>query len=156
MRLLFVLGLLIQVGAYAVEQSAAPVQTVSDAKASIDEKGIDYLKLRDPFKPPTIELAVEKAKSPLETFSADQFKMVGVVTGPDRIKAMLLGPDGKSYFVHERSHIGIRKGIVKRIEEDSVLVIEKIPNELGSDENIETVLRLPEEKKVQSGGSNGG
>ena len=60
---------------------------------------------------------------------------------------MLQGPNGKSYFVAEGMAIGFRKGIIRKITHESVLVREQVLNVLGQEENVDSELRLPDEGK---------
>ena len=132
---------------------SAPVWAAPDFGASTGESAIpdDYLKLRDPFKRPPLKAGDVTPKSDLEAFSVEQFKMVGVIAG-DRTLAMLVAPNGKTYFVSERMKIGLRKGIITRITPKSVKVLEKIINVLGKEESVDYEIPLPPEYTKQSTG----
>jgi Tfp pilus assembly protein PilP len=106
----------------------------------------DMLKLRDPFKR-TIRALVKSDVTDLEKYSIDQFRMLGMVTGPDRIKAALLAPDGKTHFVTERMKIGTRDGKITKITPNAVHVREHIVNVLGVEEPIETEIRFNNNRK---------
>lgn len=110
----------------------------------------NLLKIRDPFRKPEIKSAESQPLSELEVFPLDQFKMTGFVSGPDRPKAMLVGPNGKTYFVAEKMRIGVRKGIVKKITEESIMVREKFVNIFGQEEEADSIIKLSAES------SNGG
>jgi Tfp pilus assembly protein PilP len=114
----------------------------------------EMMKLRDPFKMP--ELAHGDTVSELETIPLEKFKMVGVVTGPKHVKAMLIGPDGKIFYVGEKTHIGVRKGTIKKISSRAVFVEEKIVNILGQEEVMVTEIKLVDlnkDKGTLPGGS---
>ena len=100
------------------------------------------LKVRDPFRRPDVVAENVGALSPLERFPAADFQMIGVLTGPEKMRAMVLGPDKKTHFVAERMKIGQRHGIVRRITPDSILVRERIVNVFGEEESVDTELPL--------------
>jgi hypothetical protein len=107
--------------------------------------------VRDPFKKPMIAKVGVKPRSELESFPVEKFKLIGIVTGPKRLRAMLQGPTGTSYFVAEGMAIGMRKGVIRKITTEAVLVRERVVNILGQEENVETELHLPEEGKNLGG-----
>jgi Tfp pilus assembly protein PilP len=111
----------------------------------------EVTRIRDPFKKPTIKKSVDKPRSDLEMYSVDQFKLVGVVTGPRKLRAMIKGPNEKAYFVAEGMAIGQRKGVISKITTTSLTVRERIVNVLGQEEAVDTQLLLPEEGKGAAG-----
>ncbi len=137
----------------ANEVAPAKNQKAASSKplASIE----DILKIRDPFRGPALEgdgLGDEMGGG-LESFPASDFKLLGVVTGPKRFKAMVLAPNGKTYFVATKDHIGIRKGTVERILSDRLIVRERVTNLIGQEEHIFTAIvmnkdRLNPEEKI--------
>lgn len=102
----------------------------------------DVSQLRDPFKKPILQYKKKVMKTPLEKFASESFKLVGVMTGPERLRAMLMAPDGKSYFVAEKTRIGVNNGVILRITPDKVMVREKVKNELGAKENVDIEIRF--------------
>ncbi len=108
-----------------------------------------FLRIRDPFKRPNLQAELGSPKSELELFATEQFKMVGAISGPDKKRAMLLGPDGKNYLVSENTKIGTRKGVILKITASAVQVREKVINILGEEEpvNIDLVLGGETDKK---------
>jgi hypothetical protein len=100
------------------------------------------LSIRDPFKAPEIQSADETPKGPLERIPIDRFKLLGVITGPDRFRAMLQDPDGQTHLVSERMKIGNRQGVVKKITSKGLWIQEKVVNVLGQEEKVDTVLKL--------------
>ncbi|MGK5084963.1 pilus assembly protein PilP [Bdellovibrionota bacterium FG-1] len=109
----------------------------------------DMMNMRDPFKRPTIKAEVIH-RTPLEMYPLDQIKMLGVVTGPNKMRAMMGTPDGKTHFVAERAKVGVRQGVIMKITADLIRVREKIINVLGQEENVDTDILLPPEAKVQA------
>jgi Tfp pilus assembly protein PilP len=109
--------------------------------------------IRDPFKRPPLP-QVERALSELETFAIEELKMTGVVTGPSQTKAMILAPNGKTYFVAENARIGNRKGIVDHISPEAVHVIEKAINLMGKEEIVPAEIKLVAPAHPSGGGEN--
>jgi Tfp pilus assembly protein PilP len=116
----------------------------------------DVLKVRDPFKRPVLTTSKGKPKGDLELFAVEQFKLVGVITGPMKIRAMVEAPNGKTYFVSEKQKIGQRNGVVKKITPLAVLVRETMVNVVGREEEIDFEIRLPEDLKAQAAPGSGG
>jgi Tfp pilus assembly protein PilP len=112
------------------------------------------LSIRDPFKAPDIQAADETPKGPLERIPLDRFKLLGVITGPDRFRAMLQDPEGQTHLVSERMKLGNRQGVVKKITSKGLWVQEKVVNVLGQEEKVDTVLKLDAlGKTVQEAGA---
>jgi hypothetical protein len=68
------------------------------------------------------------------------------LTGPARLKAMIVAPNGKTYFVSESQKIGTRDGVIRKITTKAVLVREKIVNVIGREETIDFEIRLPSDR----------
>ncbi|MEO5971335.1 MAG: pilus assembly protein PilP, partial [Bdellovibrionia bacterium] len=109
-------------------------------------------KLRDPFKMSEAEIKVSEAKTDLERYPIGEFKLVGVLTGPKHIRAMLLAPDGKTYFVSERAKIGVSGGIVHRIAPDGIQIREKVVNAIGEVENMDSMIKMASADKSKGSG----
>ena len=105
----------------------------------------DLTSVRDPFKKPLIIKEKVEPKTDLEQYASDQYKMVGVITGLDHLRAIVVDPSGKTHFVGEQMRIGLRRGIVKKIMPNSIKVREKMINVVGQEENIDIEIRLPAE-----------
>lgn len=154
-RLPVLVGCLFAAQVACAAESAVPAAASSpDAAEKTGPTPEELLKLRDPFKRPAISAALSVQKSELERFPVEQFKMVGITTGPDKLRAMIVDPNGKTYFVSERERIGVRSGFIRRISVEGIIVREKITNVLGKEENIDFEMKLPPEKK--SAGNTGG
>lgn len=102
----------------------------------------DLIHVRDPFKRPDAAVVNAAPKLPLEQFPLDQIKMIGVLTGPVRIRALVQTPDGKTHFVAEKMKMGQRSGVVRKIMADAILVREKVVDVFGQEENLDSQIRL--------------
>jgi len=106
---------------------------------------------RDPFTP--LILKEEKkafigARTPLERYAIHEFKLAGIVWGGLGYHAMLEGPDGKGYFVKEKTIIGPNRGIVRRITQSNMIVEERYRDPSGEMKKKEIVIEL---RKSQEG-----
>ena len=111
----------------------------------------EYLKLRDPFRRPIGERGRQDVRSELEQGAVSDFKLVGVLTGPVRLRAMVQAPSGKTFFVSKNMKIGQRDGRIRRITVDSIVVREKVVNILGQEESVDSELFLNEKLKTMEG-----
>lgn len=113
------------------------VQELQEPKLTIS----DFKKFRDPFKAPNFQME-EDHRSSLEKFSVNEFKLIAVMTGPVRMRAMIADPTGKTYTVAQSTPIGLRDGKVVKITTQSVVVREKLVNPLGEAENVDTEIEF--------------
>ena len=108
------------------------------------------MEMRDPFRRPLIKAVASEEENKnlpeLERYDLEQFKLVGVITGALKNKALLSAPNGKMHVVSENMHIGTRKGIIKKVSTDSILVQEKVINILGKEEKMDVVLQFKKEE----------
>jgi Tfp pilus assembly protein PilP len=105
---------------------------------------VDYKKFRDPFKEPVIS-ETTIVRSDLERFAVTDFKVTGIITGPLRMRAMVLAPDGKTHYVTDGMKMGMRDGIIVRITTKTVVVREKVVNPLGEVEQFDTEIGLDQQ-----------
>ncbi len=133
--------------------SAPPAPVAPPARSAIPQvqssldSGIDITRLRDPFKQPEIKMSKSEPKTDPENYKVDDFKMIAVVTGPNRSKAMVQSPDGKTHLVAMNTRIGQRGGKVLKVAADRVVVREKIMNVFGQEEDLDTEIKLQAEGK---------
>ena len=114
--------------------AASPVS--ENQGALIDDSPFPRLeelsKLRDPFKiPDSIEGVPGKLGDGLERYGLDSLKVVGILTGPERLRALIATPDGKTFSAGERAKIGQSGGVIKKIYEDRVVVQQKSKDVVG-------------------------
>ena len=134
-----------------VENSAAtPVPEVDEFEALASSKE-SFAALRDPFRMPSLETGEGGLiRSPLESNPLDTFKILGVITGPDKYRAMLQDPTGQTHLVSEKMKIGVRSGVVKKITSRGIWVQERIVNVVGQEELVDTVLKFDDMKGPRS------
>lgn len=117
---------------------------------SIFEIPEDVLKLRDPFKRPKFVIESTITKSELESVPLDKFKLVGVVTGPHQLRAMLATEQGKTFFVSEKMKIGMNQGTITKITPDEIQVTERTINVLGQEEVTESLIKMNNDKDADN------
>ena len=137
------LSLLSLFGGFAPANTQA-VEMPSSATAA----NSDIMKLRDPFKRPALNRNTIP-RTELEMVPLQQLKILGVVTGPFRLRAMIATPNGKTHFVGEGAKLGTRQGVIIKISPNSVQVREKSVNVIGEEENVVTEILLPGDRTAQ-------
>ena len=144
----------------ALQTSESPEQrdTAATSKGKDSPKVEDPTSLRDPFLKPEKEIFAERAVSDLERYPLDAFTLTGIITGPDEFLAMVLSPDGNTYYIKKGIRIGLAEGVVEEITRGTVYVREKTTDMEGhlitvrSQIRMDKSLRLPHTKKGASGG----
>ena len=105
------------------------------------------MKLRDPFKAPAASVT-KGPDSELEMFPLDEIKLIGVLTGQQKVRAVLRLPNGNSHIVSEKTLVGLRQGVLVKIDSNSVRVVEKVVNILGQEESVGSTITLEEPPKL--------
>lgn len=116
-------------------QKAAPkvaaTAQVAEEKALEPPKYIyETANRRDPFEPLVLDVPTDKPAggaetTPLQQYSIDQFRVVGVIVGKGHPAAMVIAPDGKGYVLRKGIKIGKNNGVVVAISASSVIVEEQ-------------------------------
>jgi|GEM_PF-2381650 len=134
MRLLPILPFVSLIASAALAASAAPelVGRVTEVVKTT----------RDPFRRERKAGPAALNVSDLERYPAEQFRLSGVVSGIGKVKAMLVGPNNKTYFVSENTKIGMRKGVIMLITPDQITVRERVVSPIGDEENVDVIIRL--------------
>ena len=135
-------------------ETAKPSAGVSGGEGSADSTFTieNSLSVRDPFRRPAPSgPQVDDTTPELLRYEIDKFKLVGVITGPKKAKAMLTSPSGKMHIVAEEMPIGTRRGFIKKIAPGMIEIEEKVINLLGQEENIDTVIEIKDEKPKLEG-----
>ena len=131
--------------------AAAETAPVASAPVSAPiSSAVDIKSLRDPFRKPEFQSSERESQTDLEKYSVGDLKLVGVLTGPLRVRAMVVAPDGKTYYVAEKMKVGLRNGIVTRITTRSIQIQEKIVNALGETESVDSEILLPTGKSKET------
>lgn len=85
---------------------------------------------RDPFKPfiqapREEEVVITEATPPLKKYDLNEFRIAGIVWVSNEPKAMIVDPEGNTYFLGEGDEIGNRNGEIIEVRENGLLVREK-------------------------------
>lgn len=126
---------------------ALPAVSFAQVTLDLSDKAPDQLSFRDPFQRPQIRDAANLPKSELERFSVEQMELLGVITGPIKMRASIRTPDGKLHMVAEKQKIGNRNGYIRKINPGEVLVTEKVLTAWGKEEEQEIQLRIASKNK---------
>jgi type IV pilus assembly protein PilP len=105
---------------------------------------------RDPFTPIIVKeenRVALGAKTPLERFPISEFKLVGIVWGGLGYHAMLEGPDGKGYFVRRGMRIGPNRGVIRKITERAMIIVETYKDPSGEKSTKEIVVELSKKQE---------
>ena len=130
----------------------AAQKTMSGAKGGIQKPlssarvpgagGIDFANLRDPFKPAvTIAPPADKKAGPsitsaanllpIQSFETEKFRVVGIITGINENRALMLDPAGKAYVVRKGMAVGNSGGVVTKVNPNSVEITERFQDDSG-------------------------
>ncbi|HHW96555.1 MAG TPA: hypothetical protein GX737_04910, partial [Oligoflexales bacterium] len=96
-------------------------------KRSLDGKVNLFRTNLDKFTP-TVEIEAEpevtttEAKTPLEYYDADSYKLVLIMSGTAQAKALVIDPRDKSYVIQVGTLIGNRNGKVTSITSSTVVI----------------------------------
>jgi len=141
--IIFIMGIFATLSGFSAE--------VEPSKSSLPEA---FLHIRDPFKQGVLNRKEQSLKSELEAYPTEKFTLVGVISGLNETRAMLLAPNQQTYVVTQNMKIGLRKGFIQKITPSKVLVREKVLNLLGQEEEVEVDLPLDNSAdQNQPGGS---
>jgi Tfp pilus assembly protein PilP len=134
----------------AHEDIEARFKAQANSTATLTKEALLKLaEIRDPFQKPDFAQKV-RSVLPLEQFPVEQLQLIGVITGPNQVRALIRTPDGKTHIVTEKTRLGTSGGSIQRITPVSITVRERIHNALlGEDEVLDKVLKV----KGAQGGS---
>ena len=109
--------------------------------------------LPDPFKPRKLSPAgggggmqpdLTRPKEPLEAYSLETLKMVGVVTDKGRTHAVVSTPDKSIYHVHVGNYMGQNFGLITKITESEIDLKEIVQDSAGDWTERTSALTLQE------------
>lgn len=135
----------------ATQPTGTAVQAAKEPEAPAPVYAYNPAGRRDPFTPIIIKeekKALIGAKTPLERYPINEFKLSGIVWGGLGYHAMLEGPDGKGYFVRVGAVIGPNRGVVKKITQNAMIIEEKFKDPSGETVKKEITVEL---RKKQEG-----
>lgn len=102
----------------------------------------ESLGLVDPFEPIIGKQEGGTAVSPLEQYSLDQLKLVAIIWGVPEPRAMVEDPQGKGYIIKKGTKIGKNQGVVIKILDNEVVVLETFVDLLNRRKTNEVSLKL--------------
>ncbi len=102
----------------------------------------ESLGLVDPFEPIVGKQEGAIAVSPLERYSLDQLKLVAIIWGVPEPRAMVEDPEGKGYIIKKGTRIGKNQGVVIKILDNEVVVLETFVDLLNRKKTNEVSLKL--------------
>jgi len=120
------------------EDPASPKLKIEDNKneGPIVDKNIDYSPVgkKDPFESFVIELKKSQESimgNPLQRYELAQLKLIGIMSNIPVPRAMIEDPTGKGWIVKAGTNIGKHFGKVKKIGEESIIVVEEYHDRFG-------------------------
>ncbi|MBI3544872.1 MAG: pilus assembly protein PilP [Deltaproteobacteria bacterium] len=134
----------------AASSAAAPAAGAAKAEDQTPFTIENSLTVRDPFRRPAPNKDTGDLSSipELQRYEVDKFRLVSVITGPKKPKALVMDPNSRLHIIQEEDKIGTRRGVVTRIMPGLVTINEKVVNLLGQEEDLEAVLEFkPKEEK---------
>ena len=149
----------------AAEGDAAAIQkTMDDIKKKAAEGTVSRYRARlynpegkidpfeNPFKKEVPQKPVEEEtdsnkperirQTPLESIDLSQLKLVGVIKFPTGYKAIVEEQSGKGYMVKVGTYIGTNYGQVTEIQDDRIIIKEKVKDILGKYKDQTSQLKL--------------
>ena len=114
----------------SLEQRASAIQPVSEVRPPYDPAG-----KRDPFKPFIKLMDIPSAGPapvvvpPIQRYSLDQFRISGIVWMSGKPQAMVVDPEGNTYFLGDGDRIGNKEGEILEVRNNGLLVQETIRSE---------------------------
>ncbi|MDR3608021.1 MAG: hypothetical protein P4M08_11655 [Oligoflexia bacterium] len=108
--------------------------------------------MRDPFKLIQTDAVEMREKSDLENVPIEDIRVVAILTGPTRTRAVVkLGAANKTYVVGEGMRVGTDEEIIEKITSRGVMLVGSRINVVGDRETVTTELPLiPEDKKQET------
>ena len=108
--------------------------------------------LPDPFKPRKLSTGggggmqpdLTRPKEPLEAFSLETLKMVGVLSQKGVIQAVIKTPDNAVYHVKKGNYMGQNFGLITRITDSEVTLRETVQDSAGDWSERTSTLNLQE------------
>jgi type IV pilus assembly protein PilP len=108
--------------------------------------------LPDPFKPRKLAMSgggglqpdLSRPKEPLESFSLETLKMVGVLSQKGITHAVIKTPENAVYHVHKGNYVGQNFGLITQISDSEVTLREIVQDSAGDWSERTSTLTLQE------------
>jgi type IV pilus assembly protein PilP len=107
---------------------------------------------RDPFQALVMvrkPLLKAVPQTPLQKYSLAQLRLIGLIIGKGRPRAMVQAPDGKAYILKPGTRIGKNGGRVAAIKRTAVVVEERYRDYLGQVKTSTQEIKLPKREGVE-------
>ncbi|MGD9652236.1 MAG: pilus assembly protein PilP [Candidatus Dadabacteria bacterium] len=114
----------------SLDERASAIQPVSEVRPPYDPAG-----KRDPFKPFIKLIDIPSAGPepvvvpPIQRYSLDQFRISGIVWMSGKPQAMVVDPEGNTYFLGDGDRIGNKEGEILEVRNNGLLVQETVRSE---------------------------
>ena len=114
----------------SLEERASAIQPLSEVRPPYDPAG-----KRDPFKPFIRLMDIPSAGPapvvvpPIQRYSLDQFRISGIVWMSGKPQAMVVDPEGNTYFLGDGDRIGNKEGEILEVRNNGLLVQETVRSE---------------------------
>lgn len=125
------------------------IEPLPEIKA-YDPFAYDAFDLPDPFKPRKLSSSgggggiqpdLTRPKEPLEAFSLETLKLVGMLSKQGAMHAVIKTPENAIYHVHKGNYVGQDFGLVTQITESDVTLREIVQDSAGDwSERISTLV----------------
>ncbi len=130
-----------------------PVQAAPPQSSTMTETSTYYYNPAgkpDPFEPFDIsKVKPTTALTPLQQFSLDQLTVRGIIWGLSNAKAIIEDPTGKTYIVGIGTKIGKNNGVIIRILNDKIVVLEQYTDVFtGKVKTNEVTMELKKTEKI--------
>lgn len=122
--------------------TAAPMAAPAAATWEQEDVQYDPHGLRDPFRPPTADAAINDELTPLQRYQLGQLKLVAVIYDTRFPRAVVEDETGLGYILQIGTPIGPNNGAVQAIEPGRVVVREETTDFYGERQAADTVMEL--------------
>jgi len=109
----------------------------------------DFAGKRDPFRSFILTAQAERTDSrgPLEQFDLAQLKVVAVMWGSQRPRAVVADPSGRGYIVREGTYMGKNEGRIIAIADNALVVKETYVDYFGETITKDVTMRVRADKE---------
>lgn len=118
------------VTAKKVSTEKEAVKTAGELKESLGKRKTG---LRNPFQSyitPDVT-TYDRVLGPLECCELSLFRLMAVISGVDRPRALIMAPDGKKYITKKGDVMGLRGGKITKIYKNKIIVEESFKDSDG-------------------------